>query len=156
MTVDRSYKALQPACAPCAFGGVISVVDGVREFAQPVRRPTVQDQAVAVLQKQPGNVPGDRKAPFLHEDHRSLGPLFGNRAIGMFAGDFRCAALARLTDLLGLQPLGFLVGALLGRHAQCFGEVVPRHAGGPAVLDSLQLSGDVSLIGVGVSPQCLP
>jgi hypothetical protein len=30
-----------------AFGRVVSVVDGVREFAQPVRRPTVQDQAVA-------------------------------------------------------------------------------------------------------------
>ncbi|QIY76551.1 hypothetical protein HEP84_54775 [Streptomyces sp. RLB1-33] len=47
MAVDRSYKALQPAGEPCAFGGVVSVVDGVREFAQPVRRPTVQDQAVA-------------------------------------------------------------------------------------------------------------
>ncbi|MET7725471.1 hypothetical protein [Streptomyces mirabilis] len=49
MAVDRSYKALQPA-GECAFGGVVSVVDGVREFAQPVRRPTVQDQAVAPSQ----------------------------------------------------------------------------------------------------------
>ncbi|WP_159056747.1 hypothetical protein [Streptomyces yokosukanensis] len=41
----------------------------------------LHDRAVTLLQEEPGDVLGDRKAPFLHKDQRALGPLFGGRVV---------------------------------------------------------------------------
>ncbi|MFI1401021.1 hypothetical protein [Streptomyces sp. NPDC020681] len=103
-----------------------------------------------MLQEQPANPLGEREASLLHEDLGALGSLLGRGAFLVFPCDFGRAPLARLANLVGLQPTRLLVSALLGRDAQGFGEVVPRYAGRSAVLDCLQLAG------VGTLAQELP
>ncbi|MFE5813064.1 hypothetical protein ACFQ6S_06590 [Streptomyces sp. NPDC056479] len=96
MAVDSADEALHPPGELCAFGRVVAVVDGLGDLAEPVRRPAVEDDAVAVLQEQPADLPGDREASFLYEHQGPPGPLFGGQAVLVFAGDLGRAAPARV------------------------------------------------------------
>lgn len=93
-----------------------------------------------MFKEQPADLPGDGETALLRE-HQARSPAARAGAVLVFAGDLGGAALAWVPELLGLQPPRLLVGALFGNHAQGLCEVVSRQAGGPAVLDHLQLSG---------------
>lgn len=116
MTVDGSDEALHPASEPCAFGRGAAVVDGLGDLAEPVRCPMVQDDAVAVLQKQPADRSAGRRGSVVPaRAGGSARPALRRLRVPRFRGRRRVAALP-----------GLAACSAFSRRASCYELLAPR------------------------------